>query len=213
MPRVKPQQKTAERIFHPLSRKAGQLERETLRKAKLAAQVAKRGKKKTIQADRYAFFLHALPPDIESLSLADLHELIRDVWLTRHDLALEEEQASRRKGRPKSTKEDKLEEAKRRDAEEYATGLELPDLTDARTVRLFRQWDGSDVNYLSILRLIRVSGTHPDVIHVARVGRDKPAGTSDRQPSGDGEMEVDKEEALRVSRPGSTMLSMDEIPV
>ena len=161
-------------------------------------------------ADRYAFFLHALPPDVESLSLSELHDLVRDVWLTRHDLALQEEQASRRKGRPKSAKEDKLEEAKRRDAEEYATGLELPDLTDAGTVRLFREWEDGDVSYLSILRLIRINGAHPDVIHVARVGCGKVVETLDRQPE-DREMEVEKQEALRVSRPGSTMLSMDEI--
>ena len=55
MPRVKQQQKTAERIFHPLSRKAGQFEREALRKAKLAAQISKRGKKQTVQGELTVF--------------------------------------------------------------------------------------------------------------------------------------------------------------
>jgi len=39
----------AEKIFHPESRKAGQMEREALRKAKLANKIAKRGKKHMIQ--------------------------------------------------------------------------------------------------------------------------------------------------------------------
>jgi len=57
------------------------------------------------------------------LTLPELHELVADVWLTRHDAELEEERAARRKGRPKSTKERKLEEAKLREAEEYRTGI------------------------------------------------------------------------------------------
>ena len=57
------------------------------------------------------------------LTLPELHELVSDVWLTRHDAELEEEREARRKGRPKSTKEQKLEEVKLREAEEYRTGM------------------------------------------------------------------------------------------
>jgi hypothetical protein len=57
------------------------------------------------------------------LTLPELHELVSDVWLTRHDAELEEERAARRKGRPKSTKEQKLEEVKLREEEEYRTGM------------------------------------------------------------------------------------------
>ncbi|PVG03121.1 hypothetical protein CPB86DRAFT_667025, partial [Serendipita vermifera] len=161
----------AEKIFHPESRKAGQMEREALRKAKLMNKTVKRGKKQMAVADRYAFFLHAIPPEKSSFTLPEVHELIQDVWLTRSDPLLKQEQASRRKGRPKSAKEDQLEEAKRQDAEEYRTGFELPDLTDEQTVKLFRQWDGVDVTYLRILRIIRICGDFPDTVHVSRVGR------------------------------------------
>jgi translation machinery-associated protein 16 len=57
------------------------------------------------------------------LTLPELHELVADVWLTRHDAELEEERAARRKGRPKSTKEQKLEQVQLREAEEYRTGM------------------------------------------------------------------------------------------
>lgn len=73
-------------------------------------------------ADVYGFFYHALPPG-GVLSLEELHALIRDVWLTRHDHELEEERAARRKGRPKSTKELKLEETRLHESEEYRTGM------------------------------------------------------------------------------------------
>jgi translation machinery-associated protein 16 len=44
-----------EKIFHPESRKAGQMEREALRKTKLANKLVKRGKKQMIQGERDYF--------------------------------------------------------------------------------------------------------------------------------------------------------------
>ena len=72
--------------------------------------------------DLYSFFYAAITSQ-GVLTLDDLHTIIRDVWLTRHDTELEEERAARRKGRPKSVKEQKIEELKLREAEEYRTGL------------------------------------------------------------------------------------------
>lgn len=72
--------------------------------------------------DVYGFFHHALPPE-GVLTLDDLHAVVRDVWLTRHDAELQQERVARRKGRPKSTKEVKLEEIKLRESEEYRTGI------------------------------------------------------------------------------------------
>ena len=57
----------------------------------------------------YHFFYQTLPPEGE-LSLDELHFIVRDVWLARFDQEIESEKAARRKGRPKSTKEQKLEE-------------------------------------------------------------------------------------------------------
>jgi translation machinery-associated protein 16 len=73
-------------------------------------------------ADLYGFFYHAIPPE-GVLSLEELHSIISNVWLTRHDDELEQERAARRKGRPKSTKESKLEEIKLRESEQYRTGM------------------------------------------------------------------------------------------
>jgi Translation machinery-associated protein 16 len=82
-------------------------------------------------ADFFGFFFHAIPELHEGegsaasavLTLSELHDLIANVWLTRHDAELEAEREARRKGRPKSTKEQKLEETKLREAEEYRTGM------------------------------------------------------------------------------------------
>ena len=71
----------------------------------------------------YSFFYHAIPPESGILTLDELHNIIKGVWLTRHDVELEAEQAARRKGRPKSAREMKLEEIKLRETEEYKTGM------------------------------------------------------------------------------------------
>jgi len=74
------------------------------------------------QVDVLGFFYTTLPPEGE-LTLDELHLIVRDIWLTRHDKDLEQERAKRRKGRPKSTKEMQIEELKIREAEEYRTGF------------------------------------------------------------------------------------------
>lgn len=137
----KPKSTPKAKIFHPDSRKAAQLTRTHLRKSKLAEATVKRTKKHATQgqstipshrglglgltlglADVYGFFYHALPP-VGVLSLEELHAIVRDVWLTRHDDELEQERAARRKGRPKSTKEAKLEDIQLREMEAYRTGI------------------------------------------------------------------------------------------
>lgn len=52
----------------------------------------------------------------------ELHGLIRGM-LARNDQELEQERAARRKGRPKSVKETKLEDAKLVESELYRTGM------------------------------------------------------------------------------------------
>lgn len=57
------------------------------------------------------------------MTLATLHDIVRDVWLKRHDVALQAEISARRKGRPKTARHMLLEEIKLREAEDYRTGL------------------------------------------------------------------------------------------
>lgn len=72
--------------------------------------------------DIFSFFFASLPGE-GVLSLDELHSILQDIWLLRFDSELEEERAARRKGRPKSVLEQKIEEIKLREAEEYRTGL------------------------------------------------------------------------------------------
>ncbi|KIK60415.1 hypothetical protein GYMLUDRAFT_43724 [Collybiopsis luxurians FD-317 M1] len=159
-----------EKIFHPQSRKADQLSRKALRKEKLESVLSNRNKKHDILADFYGFFYHALPAQ-GTLTLEELHNLIVDVWFKRYDEDLEVERAARRKGRPKSTKESKLEELKLRESEEYRTGFEVIDLTHPQNVALFRTWDQKEVAFIDLLRFIRICSTSPTIVVVSRPGK------------------------------------------
>jgi translation machinery-associated protein 16 len=75
--------------------------------------------------DIYTFFFHALPPT-GTLSLPELHAVVADAWLPRHNAALAAERAKRRPGRPPSAREAQLDAVREREAEEYRSGLGLP---------------------------------------------------------------------------------------
>ncbi|KAG8214994.1 hypothetical protein J3R82DRAFT_8398 [Butyriboletus roseoflavus] len=202
----------SKKIFHPDSRKAAQLARTRLRKSTLAEATVKRSKKYAAQVDVYGFFYHALPP-VGVLALEELHTVVRDVWLTRHDNELEQERAARRKGRPKSTKETKLEEIKVRETEEYRTGIEVPDLTHDPTVQLFRRWDQKEIAYVHMLRFIRISSSDPGVAVVSKPGKHHllrvDHALSQHQ---DQEMSVDENISILSELPSrfaSTMTTMD----
>ncbi|KAF5351522.1 hypothetical protein D9758_007238 [Tetrapyrgos nigripes] len=212
-----------EKIFHPQSRKADQLARKSLRKDKLSAQSSDRKQKHNNLADFYGFFYHSLPSE-GVLSLEDLHSLIANIWLKRFDEDLEAERASRRKGRPKSTREQKLEELQLRESEQYRTGLEVIDLTHPPTVALFRTWNQIEVAFIDLLRFIRINSTNPKNVVVSKAGKHITiVGEESESIEGkDVEMEMDPQSHVSsgVSTPsilkeppsrfGSTIMTMDE---
>ncbi|TDL23776.1 hypothetical protein BD410DRAFT_150051 [Rickenella mellea] len=169
--KVKEKKEKNEKVFHPNSRKAGQIERSQLRRSKLTGAASKRLKHNGSEIDKFVFFFHSIPPEQEAMTLEELHMLIKDVWLTRHDIELEEERAARRKGRPKSAKEMKYEAIKITEAEEYRTGLEVPDLTHPVNVEIFRRWDQRELAFIQLLRFIRISSENPAAAVVSKPGK------------------------------------------
>jgi translation machinery-associated protein 16 len=85
-----------------------------------------------------------------------LYELI-ELYLARHDEEIEQLENDRCRGhrKPKSPRQDLLEALKEREANEYVSGLELPDLTNGKTLKLLREWDG-DKNSMSRISTIRI---------------------------------------------------------
>ncbi|EJF64268.1 hypothetical protein BD309DRAFT_991721 [Dichomitus squalens] len=201
-----------EKVFHPQSRKAGQLVRTQLRKSRLVEQSKERNKKLGSQASVYSFFYHALPPEGE-LSLEELHFIVREIWLARLDQELEAEKASRRKGRPKSAKEQKLEDQKLRETELYRTGMEVVDLTHPTNVELFRKWDQKEAAYVQQLRFVRISSASPETVVVSRPGHHPLLKQEAEQEKTKAEAQMDTDEAPLLLEPpsrfASTMQTMD----
>ncbi|KZT27879.1 hypothetical protein NEOLEDRAFT_1130370 [Neolentinus lepideus HHB14362 ss-1] len=203
-----------EKIFHPQSRKAAQITRIQLRNNKLSDASNKKARKSHAETDFYGFWYHAMPPDGETLTLPTIHDLIKDAWLSRHDAQLEIERFARRKGRPKSTREQQLEETKLREAEEYRTGMEIPDLTHQANIELFRRWDQKELAFVQLLRYIRVSSSKPDLVLVSRPGK-HPSLLSKKRITSEEPIEVAMTEDSMLSEPpsrfGSTIMTMDEV--
>lgn len=163
-----------------------------------------------------------------------MHSIIRDVWLTRNDEGLEQERAARRKGRPKSTKELKLEDTKLRETEEYRTGmgkikyhavpfkslsnrtLDVPDLTHEATVKLFRKWDQKEVAYIQLLRFIRINGADSTSSIISKPGQHHSLENSVSSETTDEAMVTDRDYSLLTEPPSrfaSTIMMMDEGPI
>ncbi|KAI0642171.1 hypothetical protein C8Q79DRAFT_237318 [Trametes meyenii] len=205
-----------EKVFHPQSRKAGQLVRTQLRKSKLVDLARERSKKQGTQVSIYSFFFHALPPEGGVLTLEELHFVVRDIWLARHDGEIDAEKAARRKGRPKSAKEMKLEEQKLRETELYRTGMEVVDLTHPLNVELFRKWDQSEAAYIQQLRFVRISSASSETIIVSRIGQHpllKREEEQRKQAGSEQAQEMDTDEAPLLLEPtsrfASTIQTMD----
>ena len=182
-------------------------------------------------ASVYSFFYHALPPEGE-LSLEELHFVVRDIWLALFDQEIEAEKASRRKGRPKSVKEQKLEEQKLRETEVYKTGMgecqflsqicrrsrptaEVVDLTHPTNVELFRKWDQKEAAYVQQLRFIRISSTYPETVVVSRPGHHPLLKQEAAQQKAEAEAHMDTDEVPLLLEPpsrfASTIQTMDGI--
>ncbi|KAK4685432.1 translation machinery-associated protein 16, partial [Tremellales sp. Uapishka_1] len=180
--------------LHPGSRKAGQLDRVHLRTAKLSAQTkarrdyasAKRGSLISSSLPqligavaRPVFFLHSLS-SAAPLSLPSLRALIADVFLTRNDERIAELTKERRAGRPKGKELLEMEELRRREWSEWATGLEIPDLTHGPTVRLMYTWLESDTpivgSHIDLLRQVRIAKDESVALVVSKPGRTETMG-------------------------------------
>ena len=164
------------------------------------------------------------------MTLEELHSIV-DVWLARYDAEWDEERSLRRKGRPKSVKEQKLEEMKLQETNEYRTGMgvshclyplncssnslpDVPDLTHPANVALFRKWDQIEVAYVQMLRFIRITSAKPEVSVLSRVGKHFTLQLGPN-PTSDEPQAMDVVEAPLSTEPpsrfASTIMAMDGI--
>ena len=85
-----------------------------------------------------------------------MHELI-ELYLERHAEEIDDLEKDRSRGhkKPKNARQQLLESIKAREASEYISGMELPDMTNGKTLKLLRDWDG-DKNSMPRMTTIRL---------------------------------------------------------
>lgn len=106
--------------------------------------------------ERWLWFRYAFEEDKPVATKPEMHELI-ELYLERHDEEINELEKDRNRGhkKPKNARQQLLESIKAREASEYTSGMELPDMTNGKTLKLLREWDG-DKNSMTRMTTIRL---------------------------------------------------------
>ncbi|KAL8780562.1 MAG: hypothetical protein Q9194_000833 [Teloschistes cf. exilis] len=87
---------------------------------------------------------------------AKAYQPYRKLYLSRNADELATIQSERRPGRPTSTREDTLKQGIDVEDKEYASGLWIPDISDAATVDRLAAWNG-EWSSLNNLRFVRIA--------------------------------------------------------
>ncbi|CEP18577.1 hypothetical protein [Parasitella parasitica] len=146
--------------IHPYSRKAHQISRVYQRKEKLA--VKEKKKANNPLGERWLWFRYAFDEEKTVATKPEMHELI-ELYLERHDEEISELEADRCRGhkKPKNARQQLLESVRTRETSEYNSGMELPDMTNGKTLKLLREWDG-DKNGMPRMTTIRLQKPDDD---------------------------------------------------
>lgn len=122
-------------------------------------------------------------------------DLITTTYLARHEEQHTALVAARRPGRAKDAKLVALEDLMAREAAEYASGLLVPDLTDAPTCRLIWHWLDNEVRitqaHVDLLRMVRIAPGSNEVV-LAREGKNTLLSV-DVEAAGAETMDVERE--------------------
>ncbi|KAI5455035.1 translation machinery-associated protein 16 [Naganishia albida] len=158
---------------HPGSRKAGQLDRISLRADKLSHENRMRKTASVTRMERPLYFIGRVTSSTP-YTLDAFKDLIANTYLARHAEQHAALVAARRPGRAKDAKLVAIEDLMAREAAEYASGLLVPDLTDGPTCHLIWHWLDNDVRitqaHVDLLRMVRVAPDFTEVV-LAREGK------------------------------------------
>ncbi|KAJ9088113.1 translation machinery-associated protein 16, variant 2 [Entomophthora muscae] len=135
---------------HPYSRRAKQISRAIQRTEKVNAYKSRPlTGPQALKCDKFSWFKYAVGDDAKPQTLEEVRELI-DEYLKREfeDIDLK---------KPSSFKEDIRKAQHLAERQEYLTsGLEIPDLMCAKSIKLLREWDG-DWNGISRVKVKKIN--------------------------------------------------------
>lgn len=152
-----------EKLKHPFSRKTISLTKRLQKNEKKDHNKLGTHIKQNILGEKVLWFKERIPEDCAALTKEQVLQLI-ETYLSRFDEELQQialkNSIGQRKNRQHASREDIINITKKRDVDEFATcGVEMPDLTDPRTVKALREWSG-ELRYLHNFKLKRVARKH-----------------------------------------------------
>jgi len=154
------------KVVHPNSRKASKLARQAYRDEKLQRKKTERNYLLQIKVgEKIRWFFENVEEEKTQYSCSEVCDLI-ERYLHRFDQELEQinEQNSikGRQGRVHASREDALNTIIERERELYNTcGIELPDLTSAKTLAQFKDWN-CDVAGLKLMKMRKFNSSIAD---------------------------------------------------
>lgn len=131
-------------------RKYKQLQRATLRHQKLIQKKITTNERKEKQLGLTLFIKNKITDeDKRSYSLDEMKSFVKD-YVYRYSGEIEKLQRERRPGRPKSSRQQKLETLQTSDEQTFLSGYIVPDLSDEANVLRLRAWNGTTGGVTSI---------------------------------------------------------------
>ncbi|KAK9248754.1 translation machinery-associated protein 16 [Lipomyces tetrasporus] len=148
---------------HPKARKFKQLNKASLREAKINKRKQEREMTRDAQVLRMKFIRAAVdrPQNMtKEVFTEDEIKIIIQEFISRDDAELEQLKSTRRPGRPASARQDALQTRRDFEVSEFSTGFYMPDLLDKQTVELFREWnlEHSGIGLLKFIRIAKEGG-------------------------------------------------------
>jgi translation machinery-associated protein 16 len=157
-----------------------------------------------LTGERWIWFRYAFEEDKTVATKPEMHELIEQ-YLVRHDDEIEELEQDRNKGhrKPKGPRQDFLESLRISEQNEYISGMgkiyksvclvyvfligvfiELPDMTNGKTLKLLREWDG-DKNSMPRMTTIRLQKPTEEDLKKAAAAASASTVTKEKKSSAD----------------------------
>lgn len=136
--------------LHMKGRKYKQLQRATLRHQKLIQKKVITNERKEKQLGLTLFIRDkVLGEDNKCYTLDELKSFVKD-YVYRYSGEIEKLQKERRPGRPKSSRQQKLETLQESEEQTFLSGYIVPDLSDEENVLRLRAWNGTTGGVTSI---------------------------------------------------------------
>lgn len=154
--------------IHPNGRKFKQINRATLREAKIQERKREFTERRSNELSRVKFIQDLINTldeykDYARFEPVEIAHFI-ELFINRDDDEINEYKEKRRANRPPHNKQVLLENKKKLELEEFNKGFQIPDLTMEENVKFLRNWNGS-FGAMSTLKLIRVNSKGEIVIN------------------------------------------------